>query len=169
MMRTLYTVSSGSGVPESSLVGGLVTDPQRYRRPHDFSSKTELDFFGRAFISLTKGSLFVSNFSAQCNERPHKQRAEFQSQRKNKPIFSVGVFRAPGRVFDLCAWDTPRSKREGKKNVGVRASRNTVTEVGVANGDEFKIVSLSSSFCEFLVGGSTPYKASLHKGIPDYA
>ncbi len=101
--------------------------------------------------SLTQGKLFVSNFSAQCNERPQKQRAEFQSQRQNKPMFSNRVFRAPGEVFDPRTGDTSRSLRDGRKtdkNVGVRASRNLVNKGGVAYGDESGSVSLDSFSCD---------------------
>jgi hypothetical protein len=112
-----------------------------------------------AFNPLTKGKQSVSNFSEQCNERPHKQRSEYESQRQNKPMFSitVGVFRAPEGVLDLPARDTPRSQRENEnKNVGVRASRKPVNKGGVAYGDKFKIVSLDFLLWKFSVTGLTP-------------
>jgi hypothetical protein len=78
-----------------------------------------------------------------------------------------GVFRAPDGVFDLRARDTPRSKRESLKNVGVRASRVLVNKGGVAYGDESRIVSLDWTLLNFLfLRGTALFKAGIHKGIP---
>ena len=125
-----------------------------------------------SFNPLTKGRQYVSNFSAQCNERPQKQRAEFRSQRKIKPMFSLligGVFRATDGVLDFRTRDTPRSKsgENQKQNVGVRASRMCAKKGGVAYGDQSRIVSLDFTFVKnFGRTGTNPQSPPRPQGHP---
>lgn len=137
-----------AGVPVLSFAGAA--GPRQPNSTGEYDNLPQFEFCharARSYNPLTKGRHFVSNFSAQCNERSRKQQAVFQSQRQNKPMFSrEGVFRATDGMLDSLSRDTPRSKCEFHKNVGVRASRILVNKGGVAYGDQSRIVSLDVTF-----------------------
>jgi hypothetical protein len=154
----------GLGVPVYSSRG---SGPQpKVKNPANESTLTVGSIAICGENTLTKGVLSVWNFSARmCNQR-RPNNGPIPSQRQNKPMFSNRVFRATSIVLDLCTGDAPRSLREASgnanKNVGVRASRNSVNKGGVAYGDESRIVSLDS----LLVKGLHHQTPEIHKGIP---